>query len=293
MNDATPAIDACTTIDRLNQLLATWLNGSPGKTRTPPPLPGRQPQPSQEELTMNDNTTSSNPITNPNQNEALTMTDKHTNREPKTVRTYRKPSRQRFLAPGEIRALYIALVSPETQDNFRDYILMSLYTGARRSNILSMRWCDINTETKVWTIPADQSKDGAIMRLPLTAPAVEILEQRRAQGTSTLVFASTGKTGHYTAPKRAWEALLKRAGIADCQLHDLRRIAASVMAAQGTNNHVIDKALGHQNPASTAAYAQLPIDQVRDAMEGASKAMRGCGTAAAVMKAPKSILGQN
>ena len=160
---------------------------------------------------MSDNTNTSNPIANPNKNEAPTMTDKHTNREPKTVRTYRKPSRQRFLAPGEIRALYIALVSPETQDNFRDYILMSLYTGARRSNILSMRWCDINTETKVWTIPADQSKDGAIMRVPLTAPAVEILEQRRAQGTSTFVFASTDKTGHYTAPKRAWEALLKRA----------------------------------------------------------------------------------
>ena len=251
---------------------------------------------------MSDNTNTSNPIANPNKNEAPTMTDKHTNPEPKikmttehgrTVRAYRETAREWFLAPNELRALNIALASPETQDDFRDIILLSLYTAARRSNVLAMRWCDINLDDHLWTIPADQSKDGAIMRVPLTAPAVEILEQRRAQGTSTFVFASTDKTGHYTAPKRAWEALLKRAGIADCQLHDLRRTAASVMAAQGTSNHVIDKALGHQNPASTAAYAQLPIDQVRDAMEGASKAMRGCGTAAAVMKAPKSILGQN
>ena len=251
---------------------------------------------------MSDNTNTSKPIANPNQNEAPTMTEKQTNREPKikmttehgrTVRTYRKPSGQRFMGPDELRALYIALASPETQDDFRDFILLSLYTAVRQSNVLAMRWCDINLDDHLWNIPADQSKNGAIMRVPLTVPAVEILEQRRAQGTSTFVFASKGKTGHYTAPKRAWEALLKRAGIADCQLHDLRRTAASVMAAQGTSNHVIDKALGHQNPASTAAYAQLPIDQVRDAMEGASKAMRGCGTAAAVMKAPKSILGQN
>ena len=231
---------------------------------------------------MSDNTSTSNPIANTNQNEAPTMTDKHTNPEPtikittehgRTVRAYRKTSREGLLAPDELRALYIALASPETQDDFRDYVLLSLYTRARRSNILSMRWSDVNLDEQLWTIPSDQSKDGTILRVPLTAPAVEILEQRRAQGTSTLVFASTGKTGHYTAPKRAWEALLKRAGIADCQLHDLRRIAASVMAAQGTNNHVIDKALGHQNPASTAAYAQVSIDQVRDTMKDASKAM--------------------
>ena len=211
----------------------------------------------------------------------------------RNVRAFREVSRERFLAPDELRALYTALASPETPDDFRDYILLSLYSGARRNNILSMRWCDINLDDHLWTIPADQSKNGTILRVPLTAPAVEILEQRRAQGTSTFVFASTGKIGHYTEPKHARGALLKRAGIADCQLHDLRRTAASVMAAQGTSNHFIDKALGHQNPASTATYAQLSIDQVRDAMAGASKAMRGCGNAAAVMKAPKSILGQN
>ena len=251
---------------------------------------------------MSDNTNTSNPIANPNKNEAPTMTDKHTNPEPKikmtvehgrTVRAYRETAREWFLAPNELRALYIALASPETQVDFRDIILLSLYTAARQSNVLAMRWCDINLNDHLWTIPADQSKDGAIMRVPLTAPAVEILEQRRAQGTSTFVFASTGKIGHYTEPKHARGALLKRAGLADCQMHGLRRTAASVMAAQGTSNHVIDKALGHRNPASTATYAQLSIDQVRDAMAGASKAMRGCGNAAAVMKAPKSTWGQN
>ena len=220
--------------------------------------------------------------TNPNRNEAQTMTNKHTNPESKikmttkhgrTVRAYRETAREWFLAPNELRALYIALASPETQDDFRDFILLSLYTAVRQSNVLAMRWCDINLDDHLWNIPADQSKNGAIMRVPLTVPAVEILEQRRAQGTSTFVFASKGKTGHYTAPKRAWEALLKRAGIADCQLHDLRRTAASVMEAQGTSNHIIDKALGHQNPASTSAYAQVSIDQVRDAMGAASKAM--------------------
>ena len=191
----------------------------------------------------------------------------------RTVRAYRETSRERFLAPEELRALYIALASPETPDDFRDYILLSLYTGARRSNVLSMRWCDINLDGHLWTIPADQSKNGAIMRVPLTAPAVEILEQRRAQAASIFVFASTGMSGHYTEPKRAWGTLLKRAGIADCRLHDLRRTAGSVMAAQGTSILVIGKALGHQNQASTAVYARLSIDPVRDAMEAASKAM--------------------
>ena len=191
----------------------------------------------------------------------------------RNVRAFREVSRERFLAPDELRALYTALASPETPDDFRDYILLSLYTGARRNNILSMRWCDINLETQVWTIPADQSKNGAIMRVPLTAPAIEILERRHKQASSMFVFAGTGKAGHYMEPKRAWGTLLKRAGIADCRLHDLRRTAGSVMAAQGTSIHIIGKALGHQNPASTQVYARLSIDPVREALEAASKAM--------------------
>jgi integrase len=191
----------------------------------------------------------------------------------RNVRAFREVSRERFLAPDELRALYTALASPETPDDFRDYILLSLYTGARRNNILSMRWCDINLETQVWTIPADQSKNGAIMRVPLTAPAIEILERRHRQTSSMFVFAGTGKAGHYMEPKRAWGTLLKRAGIADCRLHDLRRTAGSVMAAQGTSIHIIGKALGHQNPASTQVYARLSIDPVREALEAASKAM--------------------
>ena len=192
----------------------------------------------------------------------------------RTVKAFRENSRERFLQPEELARLFAALEGEETPPAFRDYILLSLLTGARRSNVLGMMWKDIDFNLNLWTIPGEVSKNGDIMRVPLVESAIEILKRRKADALSVFVLPSDiGRTGHYTTPTKAWRALLKRARLFDVRLHDLRRTTGSVMAGQGTSLPIIGRVLGHKHQASTAVYARLSIDPLRDAMESATRAM--------------------
>nr|WP_269755905.1 site-specific integrase [Desulfogranum marinum] len=190
------------------------------------------------------------------------------------VKKFKETSRERFLHPDELQRFFTALEDPVTPQNFKDYIILSLFTGARRSNILAMRWKDIDLESRTWTIPAKESKSGQAMMIPLVDQALVLLIERKAQTRSIFVLPSkTSKTGHYREPRKAWEALLRRAELKDTRLHDLRRTMGSYMAISGSNLPSISKALGHQNQATTAVYARLDLDPVRAGMEKAAEAM--------------------
>jgi len=87
------------------------------------------------------------------------------------------------------------------------------------------------------------------------------------------VFPGPGKTGHYAEPKSAWKRILEKAGIKNLRIHDLRRSLGSWQAATGANLSVIGKTLGHKNTSTTAVYARLNLDPVRESMNKAAQAM--------------------
>lgn len=187
------------------------------------------------------------------------------------VKRFKEKSRERFLQAEELPRFFQAL-EEETNDNIRDYVWLSLLTGARRSNVLSMRWEDIHFDTAIWFIP--ETKNGTAQRLPLVDKALDILRERRAaHPQAEFVFPSHSKTGHLTEPKKAWKKLLERAQLEDLRLHDLRRSLGSWQAATGANLSVISKTLNHKDLATTGIYARLDLEPVREAMEKATTAM--------------------
>ena len=188
------------------------------------------------------------------------------------VKTFRERKRERFLQPEEFPAFFAALAD-EQNETFRDYVLLSLLTGARRANVQAMRWPEINFTLATWHIPQEKTKSGESVTIPLVDRAIAILEARRARVTGDWVFPGKGSTGHLVEPKRAWAALLKRAGIADLRLHDLRRTLGSWEASTGASLIVIGKTLGHTNTATTQVYARLNLDPVRAAVSKATDAM--------------------
>ena len=74
-------------------------------------------------------------------------------------------------------------------------------------------------------------------------------------------------------PKAGWKRILDKAGIKDLRLHDLRRTLGSWQAATGANTYMIGHSLGHKSPQSTAVYARLNLDPVRNSVEKATQAM--------------------
>lgn len=191
------------------------------------------------------------------------------------IKAYQEQSRERFLQPAEMPR-FLEAVEIEADRKFRDYFLCCLFTGARRSNVAAMRWEEINFEFGTWTIP--KTKNGQAVTLPLVPTVVEILRFReKGRDGSPWVFPGKGKDGHVTAPKETWRRILKRAGLENFRVHDLRRTFGSWQAATGASLPIIGKSLGHKGHSATQVYARLELDPVRAAVQAATSAMLAAG----------------
>ncbi len=186
------------------------------------------------------------------------------------IERFKEESRDRFLQTDELPKFFDALAN-EDNITIRDYVLLSLMTGARKENILSMRWEDIDLTQEVWRIPNTKSQEPA--NIPLIPAALQTLIARRERITSEWVFPSRGKKGHLADPKRAWRKLLDRAGIENLRLHDLRRSMGSWQAINQTSLTVIAKSLGQKSTQAAAVYSRLNLDPVRESMEQAARSM--------------------
>ncbi len=196
------------------------------------------------------------------------------------VKAFREESRDRFLQGEELPAFFAA-VNRESE-LYRDFLLMLLFTGARRANVQSMRWEDIHLGVKVWRIPT--TKSGVPVVVPLCGPAMEILGRRLALcGQSPWVFPAPSRTGHLVEPRKAWRRVCRAAGIENLRLHDLRRSLGSWQVITGSSLAVVGKSLGHTSPEATAVYARLTLDPVRTSIDRATQAMLSAanGTATA------------
>ncbi|MFA5592686.1 MAG: tyrosine-type recombinase/integrase [Micavibrio sp.] len=180
------------------------------------------------------------------------------------IKKFREKARERFILPQEMPR-FLQAVYEEENKTARDIILMALLTGARKSNILQMRWEQICMETATWYIP--QTKNGFAHAIPLSKQAMEILEQRIKKKDENWVFPGRGAEGHYICIKKAWQRMLKASGLKNLRFHDLRRTLGSWQAAVGENMFVIAQTLGHQSIQSTAIYARLNLDPVRKSVE--------------------------
>jgi integrase len=177
--------------------------------------------------------------------------------------------RKRYLNGDELARLVRALAAhPDRQA--ADIIRALLLTGARRGEVLSMRWADVDLTSGTWTKPASATKQKTEHIAPLSAPARQLLSEIAAQQKKPLgsfVFPSDSESGHVVEIKRAWRTICKAAAITGLRVHDLRHSFASQLASGGASLPLIGALLGHSNPATTARYAHLFDDPQRSAVE--------------------------
>lgn len=191
------------------------------------------------------------------------------------VKRFREVSRERYLQADELPRFFQSLAE-ESNHTIRDAILMCLLTGARRGNVQAMRWeqLRLDVEDPSWTIP--DTKSGRPLTVPLVPDAVELLKARQpAIGEkSPWVFPGPGKSGHLVEVKITWQRILKRAGLSNLRMHDLRRTLGSWEAQTGASLVIIGRSLGHRTPSATMIYSRLSQDPVRQAMQTAIDSMK-------------------
>lgn len=186
------------------------------------------------------------------------------------IKRNKENERDRFLQADELPRFFEAL-SQEPNETIRDYFLISLLTGARRSNVLAMRWQDINFDRHEWRI--HMTKNGTPQTVALSPEAIKTLLHRKPTENTIFVFPGKGKSGHLEEPKKGWNRILERAGIENLRIHDLRRTLGSWQAKTGASLAIIGKSLNHKNQSTTSVYARLDIDPVRDSVNKATSAI--------------------
>lgn len=173
-------------------------------------------------------------------------------------------SRDRFLSLTEAAKVFRALeVAPTLDDkarSLRDFVLLDLYTGVRKSNLYSMSWNEIDLKAGTWTIPDTKSKNKQGQVIPLGPRELDILKERQAylrkragkKGISEFVFPGDGRSGHQVSVQKSWTKLRADLGLEDVHLHDLRRSLAATMASQNVSLPLIKNALNHKDMKTTA-----------------------------------------
>jgi integrase len=189
--------------------------------------------------------------------------------------------RKRYLKPEELVRLTTALAAYEDRQA-ANAVRLLLLTGARRGEVLSMRWADIDLKAGIWTKPGSTTKQATEHVVPLSAPARQLLsgirdEQNGRRPLGTFVFPGDGVSGHLIELKKPWRHICKAAGIADLRIHDLRHSFASQLASGGASLPLIGALLGHSNPNTTARYSHLFDDPQRAAVERVGAAIANAG----------------
>jgi integrase len=177
-------------------------------------------------------------------------------------------SRARILSSEEAPRL-IAAIEAEPEP-WRGEFLLGLFTGQRRGAVSRMKWSDVDRARRVWMLPSEDAKNGQATPVPLTQPALELLQRRyESRDTSGWVFASTRGSGPAISVAKPWARVCKAAHLVDFRLHDIRRSVGTALARVGLSPHQIATGLGHKTIASARAYVRLVGEDVREGMDAA------------------------
>ncbi len=173
--------------------------------------------------------------------------------------------RDRVLSEEEIRRVWKVLDDEGTPVavSFK----LRLLTAQRGVEVLTMRWSDI--EGDWWTIPAEVAKNRRSHRVPLSAPALALVEELRASANgSPYLFPSPKRADKpISSVQTAVERLVEAAGL-KFVAHDLRRTAASYMTSMGVTRLVVSKILNHVEQGVTAIYDRHSYDgEKREALD--------------------------
>ncbi len=135
-----------------------------------------------------------------------------------------------------------------------------ILTGARLSEILTLRWEFVDFDRSVLRLP--ESKTGA-KTIYLNPPAVELISQLPRIEDNAYVIPGQKDGARLINLGKPWRLIRTEAKLDDVRLHDLRHSFASFGAGAGLSLPVIGALLGHSQASTTQRYAHLADDPLR------------------------------
>lgn len=171
--------------------------------------------------------------------------------------------RERILTLDEERLLLAACDDPtKRRQHLRPILVCALDTGMRRGEMFRLRWSDIDFDSSMIAVRAENTKTLRSRTVRMTARlALELIRLKGDALQTDLVF------GIHDTVKTAWNRLRSDTGLAGLRFHDLRHTAASRLARSGLALAEIGRLLGHTQPQTTYRYVNADHETARRASD--------------------------
>lgn len=180
------------------------------------------------------------------------------------VQAFKGRKSERFLSYSELARLADTMNSLEQEGvnlNAINAVRLLLLTGARRGEILQLRWEQIDVQRRCLRVP--DSKTGPKV-VPVGLVALDLLASIQGDQISGWVFPATGdRDTYYKGLPKIWAAMRDRAGLPGVRLHDLRHTYASFAVSDGASLFMVGRILGHKQARTTEIYSHLADDRIQ------------------------------
>jgi integrase len=194
-------------------------------------------------------------------------------------------AKERFLSPAEIAGVIEAL-DAYGRTSAADCLRLILVTGCRPGEAMLARWEQFDAQPGFWIKPSSHTKQRKEHRLPLSAPALQLIadiRDRRGEIRPTDYVFPGQRSGQPLRQLRScWEAVCKHAGLYKVRIYDLRHTFGAMGAGGGLGLPLIGRLLGHTQARTTQRYAHLADDPLREAADKVARAITGAGKGAEI-----------
>lgn len=144
----------------------------------------------------------------------------------------------------------------ELPEQIYNIVLVALLTGLRKSNVLTLRWEQIDFELKQITITKSNNKGKKHIILPMSNRLIEILYTLKPKKEGYL-FINKQTNKPYTTIRKSFMNALKRANIKDFKFHDIRRTVGTWLKENNVDLRTIQNLLCHSDIRTTERYLSI------------------------------------
>lgn len=174
------------------------------------------------------------------------------------------------VADQEQLARLVDILRTDSNRPVCNIIMFLLSTGARKMEVLTATWGQIDMDRGLWTIPAATAKSKKSRTVPLNDSAMWVLGEMAKSKSSDAIFANPATGKPFTEITRVWYRLRKAAGIQQMRLHACRHQFAEMVVSSGRSLYDVQVLLGHSDPRVSQRYAKLSMSTLREAAGTAS-----------------------
>jgi integrase len=181
---------------------------------------------------------------------------------------HREQRRQTVVTALDLPSWWKAVMAEP--EHSRDFLLLALFTGMRRGELMALRWDNVDLNARTLHLP--KTKNGDPLNLPLSTFLTDLLTTRKdLAGNSPWVFPGPGKDGHLVETKKFLLRVSAGSGVS-FTLHDLRRTFITIAESLDVPYYALKRLLNHRaNGDVTGGYIVVNTERLRGPVEQVAK----------------------